>query len=212
MSKSSPVPSDERLSDFHYAARISLCLLKPIGAWPLEQRATTFKTIVHVSSIVIATFLQLFTIVSCIIHIIIVKWNFYGIVRTACPLIFAVTVFLRYLLLLLHRDEIRSCIDRVAEDWHNTSTMEDREIMLANAKSGRLFGIVSIAFMFGSGVPYLVMPVTMPLTVSVDNVTIRPLPSPCELLLLDTQVNSMYDVESFLLAQPVLTHFSGNDI
>lgn len=189
------VHGDERLLDFHYAVQISLCLLKPIGAWPLERKATTLATIVYGSSIVIATSLQLFIIVPWLIHIVVAKWSFYDILRTACPLIFAVTVFLRYLLLLLHRNEIRSCIDRIAEDWRNALVAEDREIMLANARSGRLFGIISVAFMFGSGVLYCAMPIAMSLVITEDNVTIKLLPDPCELFLLDVQVNSMYDID-----------------
>lgn len=187
------------VSDFYYAVKISICLLKPIGVWPLRQQATTQEIIVHGLSIAIATFLQFFAIATWIICIITTKWSFYEILRTACPLIFTFTVFLRYLLLLSHRDEIKSCIDRIAEDWRNVTIAEDREIMLANAKSGRFFGIISVAFMFGSGIPYTCMPLVLPPIVTEDNVTIRTLPNPCELFFLDVQVNSMYDVNFFYL-------------
>lgn len=197
MGESKPIDGDTRLLDFHYAAQISLCLLKPVGVWPLELEGTALGTIARGLSIFIATFLQLFMIIPWIIYIFTAQCDFYEILRTACPLIFAITVFLRYLLLLFHRDEIKSCIGRVAEDWRNTTLAEDREIMLANARSGRLFGIISVSFMFGSGLLYCVMPIFAPPIVFMDNVTLRPLPNPCELLILDSQVNSMYDVEFF---------------
>lgn len=187
--------NQSHVSDFYYAVQISISLLKLIGAWPLRQQATTKEIIIHNLSITIAMFLQLFSIVSWLLCIITTKWSFYEILRTACPLIFTVTVFLRYLLLLSHQDEIKSCIDRIAEDWRKVTIAEDREIMLANAKWGRFFGIISTAFMFGSGIPYTSMPLVLPPTVTENNVTIRLLPNPCELFFLDVQVNSMYDVK-----------------
>ncbi|CAL1689176.1 unnamed protein product [Lasius platythorax] len=196
------------VSDFYYAVKISICLLKPIGAWPLRQQATTQEIIVHGLSIAIATFLQFFAIVTWIICIITTKWSFYEILRTACPLIFTCTVFLRYLLLLSHRDEIKSCIDRIAEDWRNVTIAEDREIMLANAKSGRFFGIISVAFMFGSGIPYTCMPLVLPPIVTEDNVTIRTLPNPCELFFLDVQVSPVYEISYALEALSCFTAYT----
>jgi len=192
MLESNSVQDDKRLLDFYYAAEVSLWLLKPIGAWPLQQQATTQEIIVHGLSIAIAMFLQLFMIVPWIICIVTAKMSFYEFLRTACPLIFSITVFMRYLLLLFHRDEIKSCIDHVAEDWRNASKAKDREIMLENARSGRFFGIISVVFMFGSGLPYTFMPLVLPFAIDENNVTIRSLPNPCELMFLDIQVNSMY--------------------
>lgn len=187
------------ISDFYYAVQISFRLLKPIGAWPLRQQATKTEVIIHGLSIAVATFLQFFSVASWITCIITTKWSLYEILRTACPLIFTFTVFLRYLLLLLNQNEIKSCIDHIAEDWRNVTITEDREIMLANAKSGRYFGIISMAFMFGSGIPYNCMPLVLPPIITEDNVTIRSLPNPCELIFLDVQVNSMYDIKFLYL-------------
>lgn len=192
-----PVQDNKWILDFYYAAQVSFWLLKPIGAWPLEQRAKPMEIIIYILSIVIAMFFQLFMIVPWIICIVTAKWSIYEILRTACPLIFSITVFLRYLLLLFHRNEIRSCIDRIVEDWRNATMIEDRKIMLANAKSGRFFGIISVAFMFGSGIPYACMPLVLPSVVTEDNMTIRSLPNPFELFFLDIQVISMYGVKIF---------------
>ncbi|KAL6259127.1 hypothetical protein P5V15_009049 [Pogonomyrmex californicus] len=198
MDDSNLAQKNERLLDFHYAAYISFMLLKPIGVWPLRPRATTLEIIVHGFSIAVATILQLFMIIPWIICIIVAKWSFYEIIRTACPLIFTVTVFIRYLLLLFHRDEIKLCIDRVAEDWSNTTISEDRKIMLENAKSGRFFGILSVAFMYGSGLPFASMPFVLSLFAAESNITIRELPVPCELIFLDVQVSPVYEVTYIL--------------
>ncbi|XP_029660573.1 odorant receptor 63a-like [Formica exsecta] len=196
------------ISDFYYAVQISICLLKPIGAWPLRQQATKVEIIVHGLSIAVATFLQFFAVASWIACIITTNWSFYEILRTACPLIFTITVFLRYLLLLSHQHEIKSCIDRIAEDWRNVTIAEDRKIMLANAKSGRFFGIISVAFMFGSGLPYTCMPLMLPPIVTEDNVTIRSFPNPCELIFLDVQVSPVYEITYALVALSCFTAYT----
>ncbi|KAF3054534.1 Odorant receptor 352 [Nylanderia fulva] len=174
------------VSDFYYAIQVSISLLKPIGAWPLRQQATIQEIIIHGVSISIAIY--------------------YEILRTACPLIFTVTVFLRYLLLLSHRDEIKSCIDRIAEDWRNVTIAEDRQIMLANAKSGRFFGMISTAFMFGSGIPYTCMPLVLPPIITEDNVTIRSFPNPCELVFVN--VSPVYEIAYVLVALACLTAYT----
>jgi hypothetical protein len=183
----------EGSSDFHYAAQISLWLLKPMGVWPLHPHPTISELIVQGLSIAGATFFQLFMIIPWYISIITQNWSFYDVVRTACPLIFVNTVFLRYLLLLFHRNAIRSCINRVAEDWQNVVLAKHREIMLSNAKSGRFFGIISTAFMFGSGLPYCFMPLLLPPITNENNMTIKSFPNPNELIFVDVQVNSMYE-------------------
>ncbi|XP_011148389.2 odorant receptor 13a-like [Harpegnathos saltator] len=203
---------DPWFSDFHYATQVSLYLLKPVGIWPLKFENTALGQIAHISTIFLATFLQLFMIIPWIIYIFTAQCDLYEILRTACPLIFSITVFLRYMLLLFHRDEIKSCIDHIAEDWRNATLAEDREIMLVNAKSGRLFGIVSVSFMFGSGLLYCIMPMVAPPIVSTGNVTLRPLPNPCELLILDSQASPVYEtvyVMEFLSCFTLFTVFCG---
>ncbi|KAG7198574.1 hypothetical protein KM043_005938 [Ampulex compressa] len=174
--------------DFKYASQISIWLLKPIGGWPLDDDASTLDKVIYVLSIVVAGCLQLFMIVPWCIYLITAKVSFYDFIRTACPLIFSITVFVRYVLLLVHRSQIKSCINRVAEDWRNVVQSEDRAMMLVNAKSGRLYGMCSVAFMYGSGVLYSSIPIFTPDIVTEDNVTIRALANPCELLIFDSQV------------------------
>lgn len=175
--------------DFRYAVQISVYLLKPIGAWPLFEKDTSLlKIALHKLSMVIAMFLQIFTIMPWIVLIIKEKWGIILILRTMCPLIFTVTIFARYVLLLWHQDHLKSCVDRVADDWRCTILAEDREIMLTNARLGRTFGIVSVIFMFSCGILFYMLPLALPNMMTEDNVTIRLHPSPCEFLIFDAKV------------------------
>ncbi|XP_019699406.1 odorant receptor 24a-like [Harpegnathos saltator] len=201
------------ISDFRYAVQISACLLKPIGAWPLiEKDISAFKIALHRLSMVIATFLQIFTIVPWIVLIVKEKWSIILILRTMCPLIFTVTIFARYVLLLWHQDRLKFCVDRVADDWQYTILAQDREIMLTNARLGRTFGIVSVVFMFSCGILFYMLPLVLPNIITEDNVTIRLHPSPCEFLVFDSKASPAYEVVyclQFLSGFTVYSAFCG---
>lgn len=177
-------------SDFHYAVQISVRLLRPIGAWPLTDRETSrLKIVLHRMSTVIATFLLIFTIAPWIICIVKQRWGVVLILRTMCPLLFTITIFARYVLLLCHQKRLRSCVDRVADDWRcHTTIVDDRVTMLEYARLGRTFGIVSVAFMFSCGILFYALPLAIPSPIGEDNVTVRLHPSPCELLIFDVKV------------------------
>lgn len=181
--------NESHVSAFCYAVQISVYLLKPIGAWPLADNETSrFKIALHRTSMVIATFLLIFIIMPWIMNIVKEKWGVYLIIRTMCPLLFTITIFARYILLLWHQDRLKFCIDHVADDWRYATIAEDRDIMLANARVGRTFGIVSVSFMFSCGMLYYTLPIVSPNLINEDNVTVRLHPSPCELLVFDSQV------------------------
>ncbi|EZA50020.1 ObirOr5-L3 [Ooceraea biroi] len=188
--------NEQHVSDFRYAVQISVYLLKPIGAWPLDDDEATswLKIAVHKVSTLIATFLMLFTIVPWIVQIIKEKWSVIQMLRTICPLLFTLTVFARYILLMLHQNQLKSCMDRVADDWRYTIIAEDRETMLANARMGRTFGIVSVVFMFSSGALFFSLPLVLPSLINEDNVTVRLHPSPCELLVFDSKITPVYEI------------------
>ncbi|XP_032689612.1 uncharacterized protein LOC116852930 [Odontomachus brunneus] len=183
------------ISDFCYAVQISVYLLKPIGAWPLmEKDVSLYKIVLHKLSMVITTFLQIFTVVPWIVLIVKEKWDIMLILRTMCPLIFSLTIFARYVLLLWHQDRLKTCVDRVADDWRHTILTQDREIMLVNARLGRIFGIVSVAFMYSCGILYYLLPLILPNMITEDNVTIRFHPSPCEFLVFNSKDSPAYEI------------------
>lgn len=177
------------VSDFRYAVQISVYLLKPIGVWPLiEADVSALKIALHRLSMVVTTLLQVFTIVPWILLIVKERWGIVLILRTMCPLIFTLTIFARYVLLLWYQNRLKFCVARVADDWRCAILAEDREIMLANARLGRTFGIVSVVFMFSCGILFYMLPLALPNMITEDNVTIRLHPTPCEFLVFDSKV------------------------
>jgi len=172
---------DERhVSDFYYAVQISVYLL--IDIWPLadDEATSRLKSAMHRAFTLTATFLFIFLIVPCILHVIKEKRNVVLILRMTCPLFFTVTIFARYILLMLHEERLKSCMDRATERCAIIG--EDREITLANARMSHIVSII----MFG--VLYYLLPLISSSLIK-DNITImRTHPSPCELLVFDFKV------------------------
>ncbi|KAG5331748.1 OR4 protein, partial [Acromyrmex charruanus] len=195
------------VSDFYYAIQISICLLKPFGAWPLANDETSkFKIVLHRASMVIATFLLIFIVVSMMLHMMKEK-DVFLIIHLMCELLFTLMAFAKYVLLLWHQDRLRFCIDYVANDWRY-AIIEDRDIMLANARLGRTFGITSVVFMFSCGTMYYLQPIVTPNLVNEDNVTVRSHPSACEFLVFDSKVSPVYEIVYFLQVLSGLTAYS----
>ncbi|CAL1689177.1 unnamed protein product [Lasius platythorax] len=191
--------NESYISDFYYAVQISICLLKPIGAWPLGDNDTSrLKVALHKLSMTIVTFLLIFTIVPWIVQIIKEKWSVFLILREMCGILFTTSIFARYILLLWHQDRLKSCIDRVVDDWRCAIIVEDRDIMLMNAKVGRTFGIVSVTFMFSCGALFYTLPMVLPNAINEDNVTVRLHPSPCEFFVFDSKASPAYEIVYFL--------------
>ncbi|XP_011880216.1 PREDICTED: odorant receptor 45b-like isoform X2 [Vollenhovia emeryi] len=188
--------NESYVSDFRYAVQISVYLLKPIGAWPLANNETSkLKIILHTVSMAMGTFLMFFfTVVPWIIQIWKEKLGVVLIIRTLCPLLFTITISVRYGLLLWHQERIRSCVDHVADDWRCVIIAEDRDIMLANARVGRTFGIISVVFMYGCGTLYYALPIVTLNLVNENNVTVRLHPSPCEFLMFDSKASPAYEI------------------
>ncbi|XP_018046407.1 PREDICTED: uncharacterized protein LOC108685900 [Atta colombica] len=184
--------------DFYYAVQISVCLLKPFGAWPLANDETSkFKIVLHKASMMIATFLLICTIVPMMLHMMKEK-DVFLIIHLMCELIFTLMAFAKYVLLLWHQDQLRFCVDYVANDWRYAIIAEDRNIMLANAKIGRTFGITSVVFMFSCGTLYYLQPIATSNLVNEDNVTVRLHPSACEFLVFDSKISPAYEIVYFL--------------
>ncbi|XP_011684688.1 PREDICTED: odorant receptor 24a-like [Wasmannia auropunctata] len=197
------------IANFRYAVQISVYLLKPIGAWPLaNDERSRLKIALHRATMATATFLLLFSILPWIVRIVKDKWDVFLIIRTICPLFFTVTIFTRYVLLLWHQDRLRVCVERVADDWRRAILAEDRDIMLANARIGRTFGVISVVFMFSCGTLFYTIPIVTPNLINENNVTVRLHPSPCELLVFDSQASPVYEIVYFLQVLSGCTAYS----
>ncbi|EFN78904.1 hypothetical protein EAI_02317 [Harpegnathos saltator] len=106
----------------------------------------------------------------------------------------------KYICLVLHVDDIRSCVDCVELDWNIARSDEDHEVMVRNAKIGRLTATSLAVFMHSAIQCYGISRCLIKDVVEVDdvNVSIRELPFPFYNKILDVRFSPAYEVVLFV--------------
>ncbi|EFN78906.1 hypothetical protein EAI_02319 [Harpegnathos saltator] len=112
------------------------------------------------------------------------------------PFLCYVMTIMKYICLVLHVDDIRSCVKYIEVDWNTVRSNEDYEVMLRNAKIGGLMATSIAAFMHCAVQFYSVTRCLMKNVVEVDNVsvTIRELPYPFYNEILDVRFSPAYEL------------------
>ncbi|KAK1131460.1 hypothetical protein K0M31_017744 [Melipona bicolor] len=103
------------------------------------------------------------------------------------PLSFFMMTFMKYYLLILHKDDIREGIERIEWDWKNIEHHEDKNIMLEHATYGRKIVAVCTFFVYSAfAFYYIAVPVSVGKVVAEGgNFSFTPLPFPASRLIAD---------------------------
>lgn len=86
---------------------------------------------------------------------------------------------INYLTLLKRRRDIRDCIQQMETDWRLVERIDDREMMLQQAKLGRLIALISGIIMQGGTLLYSAAKAMKTITIVVDNETLTMYPMTC---------------------------------
>ncbi|XP_034944547.1 odorant receptor 85b-like [Chelonus insularis] len=88
-------------------------------------------------------------------------------------------VISKYFFLLARKQKIRKCLEHIDIDWRRAKQSEDREVMLAYAKSGRFISTICASFMYGGGILYqTIAPLARGKILTANNISRYPLPYP----------------------------------
>ncbi|XP_043517205.1 uncharacterized protein LOC122532478 [Frieseomelitta varia] len=161
-------------------------LLIPIGAWPSTRETITRKYIPRLINIICFA-LIIFMFVSCSLFLIVEVEQVYNQIRMIGPLSFFMMTFMKYYLLILHKDDIREGIERIEWDWKNIEHHEDKNIMLQHATYGRKIVAVCTFFVYSAfAFYYIAVPVSVGKVVAEGgNFSYTPLPFPASRLIAD---------------------------
>nr|WHS04432.1 odorant receptor 29 [Psyttalia incisi] len=171
-----PAPTEQSRGDIKYSTELNRWFLTPIGIWPTRSDAHIIEKILSELLIFLSCFLICFLLVPCGLHTFIKEQDPKLKMKMIGPLSFCLMAITKYLFLVARRREIRHCIGHIDVDWRRVAYLDDREIMLANAKIGRFIAWLCAAFMYGGGFFYhTIMPFSAGSFVTPDNITIRPL-------------------------------------
>ncbi|XP_011308553.1 uncharacterized protein [Fopius arisanus] len=189
------VPAKKSKSDFKEATNISRCLLTLLGLWLSENPTKLLKKVLLDLSIVICYFLIFFLLIPCALHTFIIEKKPKKQMKMIGPMSFCVMALIKYFFMIIRREKIRGCLHHIEIDWRRVESLEDREIMVKNAKIGRFITSLCATFMYSGGFFYrTILPFALPRKLLPDNTTMRPLPYPVYRPLFNSQNTPVYEI------------------
>ncbi|KAM0725285.1 hypothetical protein ACS0PU_008771 [Formica fusca] len=189
------------LIDNEYSIQIIRWILKAINLWP---RSTDISIVEKARSkflIFICYFLIIATMIPSGLSIFLESQETFEVkLRSFGPLTFWFMAMINYSCLLMHVDDIRSCVKHVETDWRLIKKVEDRQIMLRNAKIGRFIAGFCTVFMHSGVFSYNVARVFSKDVLYMDNssVMVRALPYPFYSKILNAHFSPAYEFVFFL--------------
>ncbi|XP_015431127.1 PREDICTED: LOW QUALITY PROTEIN: uncharacterized protein LOC107187519 [Dufourea novaeangliae] len=130
-----------------YSLQLNRWYLKPIGAWPTLPSTSRLERIVAIVLILLCYCSISFTVVPCMLHILLEDEDIRMKLRAAGPLSHWFAGGINYTTLLMRSNEIRHCVEHLQTDWRLVTRVKDRQVMLKNAKNGRYVAVCCAAFM-----------------------------------------------------------------
>lgn len=151
-----------RITDYEYEKNVNLSiqwnlwLLKSIGLWPYSNSISRIRRYFYWFINITCYSLISFLFIPCVLYVFLEIEDTYGKLKQFGPLIFCAMAFAKYYSLIVHKAEIRECLERIKWDWKNMTNREDREIMTVNASFGRKLVVVCTLFMYSGFVFYYI--------------------------------------------------------
>ncbi|KAK0168483.1 hypothetical protein PV327_002275 [Microctonus hyperodae] len=180
--------------DAQFALQVNRWLFKPLGIWPLKQDSPVIEKLVASSLRIMGLFLLAFRLVPGI-HLLIKVKKLSASVKITGPLNHGMMALLKYQSLIFGQHHLIDCIQEIFADWRELNSMNDRNIMIKNAKRGRFGTTVCIFFTYGGGIFYtIIFPQLRGINVNANNETMRPLAYPGYYGLFDSQKSPAYEI------------------
>nr|XP_012135238.1 PREDICTED: odorant receptor 63a-like [Megachile rotundata] len=200
MQKATAKAEQEYLKNVDLSVRLNRWILKPIAAWPESSTVSPIKKYLGWFVHIICYSLLSFLFVPCLTFLILEVNDTYNRIKLIGPLSFFLMSYLKYYLMLLHKNDILKCVQQVQRDWANARHLNDRNIMGMNANYGRKLVVVSAFFMYSSYIFfYIAVPITVGRIPAQDgNFTFIFLPFPSSMRITDYRQSPVNEIFYFL--------------
>lgn len=180
------------IEDNEYSIQPIRWLLRPISIWP----ASSIKEkILSMVLLVVCIFLIISVLVPSALAIFLDETkDVEAKIRDFGPLSNWLFASLKYCSLLMHVDDIRQCLEYIESGWRAVTKIEEREVMLKNARIGRFIAIFSATFIHSGVFSYSIFQ-AMTLDESAgNNVSLHSLPFAFYDKILDTTKSPAYEI------------------
>ncbi|XP_019888172.1 uncharacterized protein LOC105282256 isoform X2 [Ooceraea biroi] len=184
------------LADNEYSIQIIRWILKTINLWPQPPGASIIKKIRSEFLILTCYCLMFGTMVPSGLSIFIESQETLDVkLRSFGPLTFWFMAMINYSCLLLHIDDIRSCVEHMKADWRIVRRSEERQVMLKNARIGRFIVGFCAVFMHSGVLTFNTIRGLSKDVIYTENssVLVRGLPYPFYSRILDAHYSPAYE-------------------
>ncbi|XP_076393829.1 odorant receptor 43a-like [Megachile rotundata] len=186
VTQTTALDTQDYTKNVNLSIQFSRWLLRPVGVWPKSEVTRIDKYFTWLVNSLCSTLLS-FLFVPCLVFLILDVSDSYNRIKLIGPLSFFLMSYMKYYLMLLHKNDILKCVQQVQRDWANARHLNDRNIMGINANYGRKLVVVSAFFMSSSYIFfYIAMPISVGRIPAVDgNFTFIVLPFPSSTRIFD---------------------------
>ncbi|XP_029660069.1 odorant receptor 4-like isoform X2 [Formica exsecta] len=194
LSRKSKVDVYKRDND--YSLQLNRWILKPIGIWPESPTSSIIEKILSKIVRIVCHSLIALTVIPSILYILFEEKDFRLKLKALGPTSHWLMGGMNYCSLLYQNKQIRKSIVHMETDWRIAKRENDREVMLKNARVGRVIAGVCALIMQGGILAYNVARGISPIVVVIGNetVAIGRLPCPSYNKIVDTRFSPIYEV------------------
>ncbi|XP_011257832.3 odorant receptor 83a [Camponotus floridanus] len=196
--------------DNDYSLQLNRWFLKSIGAWPESTNSMIKNILIKILQLTCHSLIA-FTVIPSILYILFEEKDIRLKLKAIGPTSHCLMGGINYCSLLHHNDRIRKSVEHMESDWRMMKKKQDREVMLKNARVGRVIAGICALIMQGGVLCYNIARGMSRIIVIVGNKTITTgrLPCPSFNKIVDTRISPIYEV---VLVLQCLSTFVVNNV
>ncbi|KYQ48172.1 Odorant receptor Or2 [Trachymyrmex zeteki] len=179
-----------------YSLQFTRWFLKPIGAWPQINTSSSVCKIVILLHIFICSSMIASNMVPCLLYVLFEKVNIKLKLSAVGPLLHRVMGSVHYWVLLKRNSDIYKVIRHMETDWCLIQRLDNRELMLQQAKFGRFVAIICGIIMYGGTILFSIAKAMKTITIDVGNETFTTHPMTCPVYskIIDTRFSPVNEI------------------
>ncbi|XP_018343950.1 PREDICTED: odorant receptor 22c-like [Trachymyrmex septentrionalis] len=179
-----------------YSLQFSRWFLKPIGAWPQINASSLVCKIVILLHIFICSSMIASNMVPCLLYVLFEKVNIKLKLSAVGPLLHRVMGSVHYWVLLKRSGDIHKVIRHMETDWRLIQRLDNRKVMLQQAKFGRFVAIICGIIMYGGTILFSIAKAMKTITINVGNKTFttHPMTCPTYSKIIDTRFSPVNEI------------------
>lgn len=190
-----PYVNHNYLLDTKYVVRVAETLLTPIGIWPRYGVNSPISNFLNYIWVCFVFCLMMFMLAPHFIWTFFKAQDLRKLIKIISAIVFGFQAVLKFWTLILNKQDILHCLEVIESDYKAVKCEEDRQIMIKNAKIGRLFTMAYLGLMYCGALPYhIIMPFLADRVLKSDNTTMLPLPYPSEYGFFIVENSPLYEI------------------